>query len=89
MINTLFFSGQTKNKYVKGSLVLSPVPVKTNVPLYSNEDIILNKDNVNLEIGGTSGIIFHTQLNYFLFIFAALFCCLLPLYFFWWYFWYC
>ena len=82
MTNSVFFAGQKKNKYVKGSLILSPIPVKTNVPIYSNEDIIMNKDDVTLEIGGTSGIIFHTQLNYFLFIFAALFCCLLPLYFF-------
>ena len=80
MTQTLFFAGQKKNKYVKGSLVLSPLPVNTNVPIYSNEDIILSKDNVILEVGGNSGIIYHTQISYFLFLFALLICCFLPLY---------
>ncbi|KXF82450.1 hypothetical protein [Enterovibrio coralii] len=63
-----FFAGQLTNKTFGSSLVLSPVPVYTNLPPLDTHDILVNKTDSYIEMGGAGGMIFQTQQMWVIFL---------------------
>ncbi|MDD1796444.1 hypothetical protein LRP50_25345, partial [Enterovibrio sp. ZSDZ42] len=63
-----FFAGQLTDKTFGSSLVLSPVPVHTNIPPSDTHDILVEKTDSYIEVGGEGGMIFQTQQMWLLFL---------------------
>jgi hypothetical protein len=81
MINTTFpfFAGQRTDKAFGSSSVLSPLPIKTMVPKVKSCDILVNKTDAYIELGGAGGMIFQTQVMWLGFL-IGFFIGFLPLY---------
>jgi hypothetical protein len=81
MINNTFpfFAGQRTDKAFGSSSVLSPLPIKTMVPKVKSCDILVNKTDAYIELGGAGGMIFQTQAMWMIFL-IGFFIGFLPLY---------
>ncbi|KXF82448.1 hypothetical protein [Enterovibrio coralii] len=74
-----FFAGQVTDKTFGSSLVISPVPVHTNIPPLDTHDILVKKTDSYIEVGGAGGMIFQTQQMWVMFLMTLW----LPLYLLW------
>ncbi|MBV7296285.1 hypothetical protein [Enterovibrio paralichthyis] len=66
--NFPFSAGQLTDKTFGSSLVLSPVPVHTNIAPLESHDILVDKTESYIDIGGAGGMIFQTQQMWMLFL---------------------
>ncbi|EMK6670008.1 hypothetical protein [Vibrio fluvialis] len=68
-----FVAGQRTDKLFGSSHVLSPLPIKTQLPKAGRCDQLVAKTAQYLDIGGAGGMIFQTQLMWMMFLMGATF----------------
>ncbi|WP_038185547.1 hypothetical protein [Vibrio rhizosphaerae] len=57
-----FYAGQRSDKTFSRGNVLSPLPVKTQIPPTQSDDSVISKTDSYLELGGYGGLVFQSQM---------------------------
>ncbi|PJG57419.1 hypothetical protein CUC53_18115, partial [Aeromonas cavernicola] len=65
-----FFAGQSHQTGLSNKLVLSPLPVATNVTAARRADWLTTKRPHYIELGGAGGTLFQTQMMYMFWLFG-------------------
>ena len=63
-----YFFGQKRQLGLGQQIVLSPSPIKTNMPNAGYCTVLSKRNNVYIDLGGSGGSIFHGQVLYFVFL---------------------
>jgi len=66
--NFPFFAGEQTPKEFSHAMVLSPLPIRTGIKKSSYCGQLLSKNNNYIEIGGSAGLIFQTQIVWLMFL---------------------
>ncbi len=65
-----FFAGQHTREKFSSRYVLSPLPVKTQIPAANCCNLLMRKTDHYIDLGSEAGSLFQTQCCYFLFMFS-------------------